>query len=237
MTAEGHPHDPPCTKCGQAHFTKKGKPACHGHIYNSDPPVPCKAQPYDREFGTLCGMHGGKAFHVRNASQRRRGLAAIKTELDSLGCDVDVEPAEAMIIMVRESAANVVYLRSLVQELSGKVGSEGPVVIDEDGVARVDPAWVGDGIAQRTDPDTWKSETHVLVRMYNEERERLVRFSKLCRDAGVDERMLQIAEQQGEWLVTTLDRVLEHLELTDEQRGKLPAIMGRVVSEIEAGNA
>lgn len=234
MTLEGHPHDPPCTKCGLPHLNKKGEPACHGHINNSRPPVPCKALAMDPEFGTLCHVHGGKARQVRVAAAKRRGLAAINEELDSLGCVIDVEPAEAMIIMVRESAANVVYLRGLVQQLKGKVGEDGPVVIDEEGVAKVDPSWVGDGIAQRIDPDNWKSEPHVIVRMYNEERERLVKFSKLCRDAGVDERMIQIAEAQGQWLVNTLDRVFEMLELNETQRNQLPVIMGKIVAELEA---
>jgi hypothetical protein len=60
-----------------------------------------------------------------------------------------------------------------------------------------------------------------------------VRYAKLCRDAGVQERQVQIAEAQGEWLAATVDKVLEHLNLTEEQQQALPAIMGRVVDELE----
>lgn len=187
----------------------------------------------DPVYGTLCASHGGRRDVVRKKAAERRGLAAIRDDLDRLGCIIDVEPSEAMLIMVRESAANVVYLRGLVQQLKGTVGDAGPVLMDEEGVARVSPAWIGDGIAQRVDPNNWRSEPHVIVRMYNEERERLVKFAKLCRDAGVDERMVQIAEQQGQWLANMLDNVFASLELSEKQQNQLPAIMGKIIAELE----
>lgn len=184
---------------------------------------------------TVCDWHGGSGDHVDNAVVKRQALAKIKLELTSLGGQIDIEPTEAMLVMVREAAWNVAYLRSLVAELRGHVEDEQrPVVIDEEGVARVDPAWVGAGIAGRTSPDDWKADPHVLVKMYNDERDRLVKYAKLCRDAGVEERYVQIAEAQGVWLTQMLDRVFTQLLLTPEQQEQLPAIMGQIVDELEA---
>lgn len=227
-----YPHDPnnPCKKCGQAHLTSLGKPSCHGHIYNSDPPRPCHKVPFGKDHGKLCKAHGGTSPALLEATKKRRAFAAIRNELDSLGGTIEVDPAEAMITCVRESAWNVAFLRKLVEPLKG--GGEGPVVFEDDGEPRIDH----EGLTQVTST-SMRIDPHILVKMYNEERDRLMRYSKLCADAGVEERKVRIAEAQGEWLVNTIDRVLDHLQLTEDQRIQLPAIMGRVVAELGSGDA
>lgn len=67
-------------------------------------------------------------------------------------------------------------------------------------------------IAGRVDPANWKAAPHVLVTMYNEERERLVKWAKACRDAGVEESRVRLAERQGEMLATVLRTLLASLQ-------------------------
>lgn len=184
---------------------------------------------------TTCRIHGSGGEDGKRDGLKKLTLARFRDELTSLGGQIDVEPTEAMLTMVREAAFNVAYLRSLVEQLRGEIDGMDAFVIDEDGVGQVPVAWVGAGIAGRVDPDTWVSREHVLVGMYNSERDRLVKYAKMCRDAGVEERRVQIEEEQGRWLVRTLDMVLESLGLTEGQQQALPAIMGRVVEAIEAG--
>lgn len=205
---------------------------CSGHRKDG---TPCLVFPL--EGGYVCNRHGGALPQVKRATKRRLTLRVIREELTALGGSIDVEPTEAMLIMVKESAFNVAYLRALVQQLRAEVDSgEGNFVINDEGVAELSPAYLGAGIAVRRSPASWTADYHVLVKMYNEERDRLVRYSKLCRDAGVQERQVQIAEEQGRWLVRTLDAVLEQLSLTPEQQEALPAIMGRVVDELGASS-
>src|SRR4051812_45676046 len=66
---------------------------------------------------TVCKSHGGRAPQVIAAARRRLALGEAITELDRLGRVVDVDPAEAMLDMVREAAANVAVYRHLVQRL------------------------------------------------------------------------------------------------------------------------
>lgn len=222
-----------CTRCGLEHRAPDGRLTCAAHRRDGQP---CGQ---NRIIGsTTCRLHAGKAPQVQAAGRRRQALEAIKQELTSLGGSIDVDPAEAMLAMVREAAWNVAWLRSQVEELRPRLsdGDDAPVLIDEDGVATVHPAWVGAAVAGRVDPANWKAEPHVLVRMYNDERDRLVRYAKLCRDAGIEERRVQVEEEQARWVVAMLDRAFEQLELTAHQRERLPAIMGRVVSEVEAGD-
>lgn len=225
------PDDPTlCLRCGERHVTAHGHPSCRAHKRSGEP---CRQAPVDG--ATTCRMHFGKVPQVQKAHKRRMALEEVKAELDSLGGSVDVEPSEAVLVMVREAAWNVVWLRRQIEGLRADMGDDPPVVIDEDGVAQVHPSWVGSGVAGRIDPSNWKSEPHVMVKMYNDERDRLVRYSKLAHDMGIEERYLRVYEQQGQWLVNTLDAVFEQLGLTAQQQDQLPAIMGRIVEQLEQG--
>jgi hypothetical protein len=68
--------------------------------------------------------------------------------------------------------------------------------------------------------------------MHQDYSEKLGRVSKLALDAGVDERMVRVAEEQGRWLTGTLDVVFAKLLLTDDQLAALPAIMAEVLTQI-----
>jgi hypothetical protein len=107
-----------------------------------------------------------------------------------MGVAVRIDPEQALIEQVWESAGNVAFLRARVQALTE--------------VAR---------------PSRWgKTEAHVFVRMYDAERDRLARICKLALDAGIAERAITLAEQQADAMVTVVNRVLDALELSGEQR-------------------
>lgn len=170
---------------------------------------------------------------MQKAARRRLALAVVSQEL-KLGGQLDVAPADAMLAMVREAAWNVALLREIVRDLDHFPGAEG----DEAARALLAgdeqlPGWGGlsRAIAGRLDLETLRAERHVIVKMYDDERERLVKWSKLCRDAGVEERMVQVAEEQGLWLTRSLDYVLEGLGLTDDQRARLPGLIRSIARE------
>lgn len=145
---------------------------------------------------TVCSMHGGRAPQVKAAAARRVALGEALGELERLGVPIDVSPTDAMLDMVREAAGNVAFLRARVQELEQRA-TAGIVDVDSDG--RVSSP---QSIAGPTGSTTKMNEAapHVLVVLYNDERERLVRWSKMCRDAGVEEARVRLAEEQGRQL-------------------------------------
>lgn len=114
--------------------------------------------------------------------------AALEQER-KLGRVLPVEPADAMLAMVWEAAANVAVLRELVQDLDAMVGPGGLA-----------------GLTGST-AKVFDAAPHVLVEMYDSERERLVRWAKACRDAGVDERRVELAESQGRLLAQVVAAV------------------------------
>jgi len=132
---------------------------------------------------------------------------------------------------VWEAAGNVALLRQLVSNLEATVSTG------------IDPATGSlsePGIAVPTGNPIRRNEAtpHVLVRMYNEERERLVRFSKACIDAGVSERLVRLAEKQGELLVGVIHAVLadKELALTAEQKEVGKSVIARQLRRIGAGS-
>lgn len=134
-----------------------------------------------------------------------------------LGVPLDVHPAEVLLESVREAAGNVAYLRWEVQQLELGL-TEGELEVLPDGrVALVGAAGEGEGIAGRVDPDNWKVEPHVLVKMYNEERDRLAKYSKLACDAGVAERLVRLVEAEASEIVRVLQYALDGLTLSAEQ--------------------
>lgn len=211
-----------CTHCGQYHTTRDGNPACRGHL-KYHPDQPCKNGPLAGQ--STCGLHGGKTEGAMAGGRKRLALGQVREEMVVLGGMIDVDEVEAVMIMVQEAAWNVAYLRSLVQQISGEVSTS------------VDLLGVGQAyIASRVKLDDLTVVENIIKKMYDAERDRLVRYSKIAHDMGISERRTKIAEEQGMWLVQTLDMVFTQLNLTPDQAASLPPIMGRIIEELEAGD-
>lgn len=178
-------------------------------------------------------------------AEARLAVAALEAEAVSIlnaqglgGGELDVTPTEIMLESVRKAAWNVAKYEWLVNQLADTFDAEGgPIVtITEDGVAQVAPAHLGAGIAGRVDPANWKAAPHVIVSMYNDERDRLMRYAKMCRDANVEERMVAVAEGVASMVTGVLDAVFAAMVLTPEQEERLPQIIDVALASLPAGS-
>lgn len=70
-------------------------------------------------------------------------------------------------------------------------------------------------------------DRQVLLRVYNDERDRLSRTAKLAVDAGVAERAVKLAETYGEMLAELISGILDDLALNKRQRAEVPAVVKR----------
>ena len=112
-----------CKKCHQVHSNPSGGPACQAH--NSRTLKPCKAYPVPG--GTVCIRHGGRTQATGAAVTRFRNEQAAEYAANMLGItDYDITPTEALLQEVRESAANVAFLRARVQEMVGEQDLDDP---------------------------------------------------------------------------------------------------------------
>lgn len=81
------------------------------------------------------------------------------------------------------------------------------------------------GITSFTDAREW-------LLLYREERGQLARVAKMCIDAGVAQRLVSIAEDQGRILASAIRTVLTALNLTPEQAALVPRIVPPVLRAV-----
>lgn len=155
-----------------------------------------------------CKFHGGSTqAQIVHALPE---YAALQAERLGLRVD-DITPEEAILDSIRDSAANVAIYRHLVNQLSLDMGDE-IISMNEDGHLKIT---VGASIAgytgSKTEPN--KAAPHVFVTMYNDERDRLFSYAATATKIGLSERMVKIAERQGEKLVEVLEAVFADPDL------------------------
>lgn len=81
------------------------------------------------------------------------------------------------------------------------------------------------GLTSFTDAREW-------LYLYREERGHLARVSKMCIDAGVAQRLVSIAEDQGRILAAAIRAVLQALNLTPEQAALVPRVVPPVLRAV-----
>lgn len=140
-----------------------------------------------------CRLHcGQKTTVAKRKGQENIARGKIGELLASLGYDGDADPLLGLIREVGRASMAVEVLGGQVAELEEVHG----------------PNHLGDGAP------------HILVTMWNEERDRLARYCKLAIDAGIAERQVRVAEAQARMLAGVITAVLEDrkLKLTPKQQ-------------------
>jgi hypothetical protein len=77
-------------------------------------------------------------------------------------------------------------------------------------------AWLGAVVADLKQSQVGGES--VWVKLWAEERDRLVKVAKACVDVGIEERRVRLAEQAGAQLAGVVRAVLDRLALSEEQR-------------------
>jgi len=171
---------------------------------------------------TRCRMHGGALPQVKRAAARRLAVEDARREVTRLGLALDVDPLDVLLDLVRESAGNVAAYRLVVEGLGIHVGPDGVATEGASGQGYYVP-----------------EDAHILVRLYNDERDRLAKYARMCIDAGVSERKVRVAEQQAGTLARlfgeTLDELAQHVEPAVVQDAK--RIMARKLRALSGGES
>jgi hypothetical protein len=182
---------------------------------------PCHAQAVR---GTAsCYTHAGVSTSVAKA--KGEALSAWR----AVPGRSDVSPSEAVMSMLQMSWARVhLYASLLERQLAGADRSRG---VGE-----------GEGLVGHTfsaSPSVGVYESGEAVRglavLEERERDRCVRFAKVAHDMGVADREIRLAEQQGALLAGAINRILDALELSPAQRGRVPDIVPGILLEVAGG--
>lgn len=142
----------------------------------------------------------------------------MQERLLTYGGPIEVEPGLALLQEVHRTAGHVSYLGSVVAdlekaELTGPVGSDGM----NDQSVIMHPAYK---------PSVW-------VEMYQGERSHLARVCKMALDAGIAERQVRVAEQQGELFAGAIRAILGDLGVLNHPEA--PAVVRRHLMALPGG--
>lgn len=152
-----------------------------------------------------CKLHGGSTpLHQVSAE-----IATAREAVNELNLSREIHPMDALLEELWRTAGAVEWLGQ-------KVGS-----IEEDSL--VAPTGGGQGAIPE-----WK--VNVWVGFWESERSHLAKVSKLCLDAGIDERKVRLAEHQGQTIAKVLQGVVSDLGLTKAQQDKVPELVRRHLS-------
>jgi hypothetical protein len=145
-----------------------------------------------------------------------RDLEARKA-LESLAVPIEIDPIDALLHLVHEAAGNVAFL-------GGRVGDLGYAIVgDVYSVAR-------DGSAVPVSEDA-----RAIVKLYNEERDRLAKVSKIALDAGIERKQVEILEAQAEAMVAVLRAVVIRLGLAESARTQALVLLSDELRKLSSG--
>ena len=125
-----------------------------------------------------------------------------------LGAPKEINPLDAIIWVIQIRAGEVDWL------------SEEIVKLEED-------KWYEHTIGGR--------QFNLLVRARNEAMKELVNASAMAIKLGLAERAVKLAEQYGEMLASLIKGITDDLELTEEQKEKLPYIVRKRLIQVQTG--
>jgi hypothetical protein len=194
-----------------------------------DPDKHCGGQRPNQPPGTLCTLtkgwgtdhpgvghcrrHAGNTPSHRVAAQRE----IARQECDRLGIPIEVDPGEALIREVFETAGNVAFYRALVQELPTHPDPD--VYVPGDGETEGHWERGNPGVYGRTyhvsGVPTGEAKPHILVTLYNDERKHLTDVALGALRAGVDERRVRLAEQDATWVMDAQVKALIAIGMGD----------------------
>lgn len=159
----------------------------------------------------VCHAHGGRAPQVKAAAKRRQEQQTALAAVATYGLPRQIAPDQALLEEVHRTAGHVAWLHQLIGGLDQT------------------------GLTQRAENGT--TSPAVWVDLYQRERAHLVKVAASAIAAGIAERQVKLAEQQGALLAGAVQRILDALELTPQQRAKVPEVVPAVLRQIEQGAA
>ncbi|MFE2486054.1 hypothetical protein ACFXGR_22690 [Streptomyces mirabilis] len=170
----------------------------------------------------VCRHHGGNAPQSLRAGERRVTEERARVLVETYGRKIETTAAEALLDEVQWTAGHVAWLRERVQEIESEAAvaatdREHPLVW---GVTREKSGGEDRGTTEEAAPNVW-------LKLYQQERTHLVKVCSEAIRAGIEERRIKLAEQQGVLVAQAIRAILGDLDLTVEQQARVPEVVPR----------
>lgn len=203
-----------------------GRTICGAKKRNGDK---CGASP--RRDATRCHRHGGNSTQAQKAARKRATNRRANGELKSLGYDPtadNINPAEALLRLVSDKAREVAWLRTMIDSLDPGHDNENLVwgkTGHEEGTGPLGPV----------DKDDYAADLNVWVRWLHQAEDQLAKYAAAALRAGVEQRQLEIREQEALLFVGAIHQILAALQLTTDQQKLVPEVVPAALRAIEGG--
>lgn len=164
----------------------------------------------------VCSAHGGRAAQSKAKAAERVTEGKILRAMQTYGLPLDISPGDALLDEVRYTAGHVAWLRGKVRELE-----------DRDLVWGVTEEAEKNATEFKGTDTTYGAKPNVWVDLYMRERAHLVAVAKAAIAAGIEERKVRLAEQQGALVAMVIRGILADLKLTPDQRELVAEVVPR----------
>lgn len=172
----------------------------------------CKRAPMHGQ--DVCATHGGRAPQNLAAAERRLAQVRAAKAVETFGLPRQIDPRDALLEEVYRTAGAIDWLHAQILELDAAAVTWGKT----DEVTKTATEYEGVDTTHAASVNVW-------VQLWQQERKHLVDVSKAAISAGIEERRVKLAEQQGELLAGVIKSILGDLKLTPEQAAVAPRIV------------
>lgn len=180
----------------------------------------------------VCRFHGGASKKAKDAGARRVTEEKAAALVATYGLKIETTATEALLDEVQWTAGHVAWLRGRVQEIESAADLAGTSDGDNsDGPCAKPNALVWGVTKKKTGGDdfgtTEEAAPNIWLKLYQQERTHLVKVCAEAIKAGIEERRIKLAEQQGALVARVIKAILGDLQLTPEQESRVPEIVPR----------
>lgn len=151
---------------------------------------------------------------VTTAAGRKRKIEEIRAtaRFGNFPIPHDMGPVDILLNELQRSAGFCMWIETKIAEWPDDLIPLGETNYDDKGSMQIAPtndaAWL----------DVWQRE-----------RKHLATVAKMCIDAGVDERRVQLAEKQADLMFALINEAFTRLSLSAEQQAMVPQIMPALI--------
>lgn len=159
-----------------------------------------------------CRFHTGLTHVGKKVAAREAGKEYAR---QFYGGAIDITPEMALLEEVRRAAGIVRWLEAQIGKWNAEDGL--PKMID-----------VGFKGSSPTDEAEW-------LRLFLEERKHLAKVATMAISAGIAERHVRLAEQQGDLIAVAIREILNRLGVAESHAKMLPTVVPMVLREVGEG--
>lgn len=153
---------------------------------------------------SVCGTHGGRSPNGLAAAERRQERERAERAVATYGLPVEIDPHDALMEEIARTAGHVRWLAGIVQAMDSEALVWG---------ASERQMREGGGPTGNYAQVTTTAAPSVWLTLYQAERTHLVSVCKAAIGAGIAERQVRIAEQQGALIAEVIRSIIGDPEL------------------------